>query len=219
MNFAYYLFLLLIIFLCLILLKKNIQVSPKKIKIYVTMVITLFLLRHITLFVLCIIKNSTVIYKLKSIIFLNHIAVPLMILAITYVYLRSEKLKFSINYIVAAIIIITYSFIIYISQGTVKINTLYGFKLNIDKEIIMFLFSLILLAILFMFNVFILDKPFINKKGVYLIILSISIVMIEDIIVLGGIRFFPYPVVGDFIFLIIMNLVLNGFKKMRIDVQ
>lgn len=213
MNFAYYLFLLLIIFLCIILLKKNIQVSPKKIKIYVTMVITLFLLRHITLFALCILKSSTMLYHLKSLIFLNHIEVPLMILAITYVYLRSENLKFSVNYAVATVIIIIYSFIIYISQGTVKINTLYGFILNIDKELLMFLFSLILLALLLMLNVFILDRPFINKNGIYLIILSSSIVMIEDIIVIGGIRFFPYPIIGEFIFLIIMNLVLNGFKK------
>ncbi|NFO86799.1 hypothetical protein FDC58_00945 [Clostridium botulinum] len=218
MNFAYYLFLLLIIFLCLILLKKNIQVSPKKIKIYVTIVITLFLLRHITLFILCILKNSTIIYYFKSIIFLNHIAVPLMILAITYVYLRSENLKFSTNYIIAATISVVYGLIIYFSKATVQVNTLYGFILKIDKETLMFLFSLILLGILLIFNVIILDKPFINKKGIWFIILSISIVMIEDVIILGGIKIFPYPVIGDFIFLIIMSLVLSGFKKIR-DIQ
>ncbi|AOR24440.1 hypothetical protein [Clostridium taeniosporum] len=218
MNFAYYLFLLLIIFLCIILLKKNIQVSPKKIKIYVTIVITLFLLRHIALFILCILKNSTVIHYFKSIVFLNHIAVPLMILAITYVYLRSESLKFSNNYIIAIITLLIYGLIMYLSKATVQVNTLYGFILKINIETIMFLFSLILLGILLILNVIILDKPFINKKGIWFIILSISIVMIEDIIILGGIRIFPYPVIGDFIFLIIMSLVLNGFKKIRGDI-
>ena len=218
MNFAYYLFLLLIIFLCLILLKKNIQVSPKKIKIYVTIVITLFLLRHITLFILCILKNSAVVHFFKSIIFLNHIAVPLMILAITYVYLRSEKLKFSTNYIVAIITAVVYGIIIYLSKATVQVNTSYGFILKIDKETLMFLFSLILLGMLLIFNVIVLDKPFVNKKGIWFIILSITIVMREDIIILGGIRIFPYPVIGDFIFLIIMSLVLNGFKKIRGDI-
>ena len=106
MNFAYYLILLLIIFLSFSIMKRNLEVSPKKIKIYLTLVITLFLLRHIALFLLCVLENSTIIYYLKSIIFLNHISIPLMVLAITYIYLRSEKLNFSGSYIIATIICI-----------------------------------------------------------------------------------------------------------------
>ena len=48
--------------------------------------------------------------------------------------------------------------------------------------------------------------------GIWFIIIAISIVMIEDIIILGGIKIFPYSVIGEMIFLIIMNLVLKSFK-------
>ena len=212
MNFAYYLFLLLIIFLSFSIMKKNLEVSPKKIKIYLTLVITLFLLRHIALFLLCILKNSTVIYYLKPIIFLNHLSIPLMVLAITYVYLRSEKLNFSGSYIIAAIVLAIYMGIIHSSKVMVEVSYLYGFILKIDKETILFLFSLILLGALLVLNVILLDKPFVNKMGIRFVIISISIVMIEDIIILGGIKIFPYSVIGDVIFLIIMNLVLKGFK-------
>lgn len=212
MNFAYYLFLLLIIFLSFSIIKKNLEVSPKKIKIYLTIVITLFLLRHIALFLLCILKNSTIIYYLKSIIFLDHLSIPLIVLAITYVYLRSEKLNFSGSYIIATIISAIYMGIIHISKVTVEVSYLYGFILKIDKETILFLFSLILLGALLILNVILLDKPFVNKIGIWLIIIAISIVMIEYIIVLGGIKVFPYSVIGDMIFLIIMNLMLKGFK-------
>ena len=212
MNFAYYLFLLLIIFLSFSIIKKNLEVSPKKIKIYLTIVITLFLLRHIALFLLCILKNSTIIYYLKSIIFLDHLSIPLIVLAITYVYLRSEKLNFSGSYIIATIISVIYMGIIHISKVTVEVSYLYGFILKIDKETILFLFSLILLGALLILNVILLDKPFVNKMGIWLIIIAISIVMIEYIIVLGGIKVFPYSVIGDMIFLIIMNLMLKGFK-------
>lgn len=216
MNFSYYLFLLLIIFLSFSIIKKNLDVSPKKIKIYLSLVITLFLLRHIALFLLCILKNSTIIYYLKPIIFLNHISIPLMILAITYVYLRSERLNFGGSYIIAASICVIYMVIIQISKVTVEVSYLYGFILKIDKEPILFLFSLILLGALFILNVILLDKPFVNKLGIWFVIMTILIVMIEDIIILGGIKIFPYSVIGDMIALIIMNLVLKGFKAREI---
>ena len=212
MNFAYYLFLLLIIFLSFSIMKKNLKVSPKKIKIYLSLVITLFLLRHIALLLLCILKNSTIIYYLKAIIFLNHLSIPLMVLAITYVYLRSEKLNFGGSYIIATIICTIYIAIMYISKVTVQVSYLYGFILKIDRETMLFLFSLILLGVLLVVNVILLDKPFVNKIGIWFVIIAISIVMVEDIIILGGIKIFPYSVIGDMIFLVIMNLVLKSFK-------
>ena len=212
MNFAYYLFLLLIIFLSFSIMKKNLEVSPKKIKIYLSLVITLFLLRHIALFLLCILKNSNIIYYLKSIIFLNHLSIPLMVLSITYVYLRSEKLKFGGSYIVATVVCAIYIVIMHISKVTVQVSYLYGFILKIDRETILFLFSLILLGVLLVINIILLDKPFVNKMGIWSIIIAISITMIENIIILGGIKIFPYSVIGDMIFLIIMNSVLKNFK-------
>jgi hypothetical protein len=211
-NFAYYLFLLLIIFLSISLIRKNLEVSPKKIKIYLALVITLFLLRHIALFLLCILKNSTIIYYLKPIIFLNHLSVPLIVLAVSYVYLRSEKLNFGGTYVIAATVCIIYAVIMQTSKLTVQVNYLYGFILQIDKETILFLFSLILLGALLILNVILLDRPYANKKGIWFIIIAILIVMIEDIIILGGIKLFPYSVIGDMLFLIIINLVLKGFK-------
>jgi hypothetical protein len=174
-NFAYYLFLLLIIFLSFSIMKKNLEVSPKKIKIYLTLVITLFLLRHVALFLLCILKNSTIIYYLKPIIFLNHLSIPLMVLAITYVYLRSEKLNFGGSYIIATIICAIYIEIIHISKVTVEVSYLYGFILKIDKETILFLFSLILLGTLLILNVILLDKPFVNKMGIWFVIIASTI--------------------------------------------
>jgi len=193
-------------------MKKNLEVSPKKIKIYLSLVITLFLLRHIALFLLCILKNSNIIYYLKSIIFLNHLSIPLMVLSITYVYLRSEKLKFGGSYIIATAVCAIYIVIMHISKVTVQVSYLYGFILKIDRETILFLFSLILLGVLLVINIILLDKPFVNKSGIWFVIIAISIVMIEDVIILGGIKIFPYSVIGDMIFLVIMNLVLKSFK-------
>ena len=108
MNLAYYIFLLLIIFLLIFLMKKNLKVSPKKIKAYMMVVMSLFVLRYIGLFLLCIMKDGRFVYMLKPLLFLNHLAIPLMILALAYVYLRWDKLSFNINYIIAVVLVILY---------------------------------------------------------------------------------------------------------------
>lgn len=215
MNFAYYLFLLLIIFLTLLIFEKNLKVSPKKIKIYLSIVILLFCIRNIGLFLLCVLENSTIIYYLKPIIFLNHLIIPLITLAITYVYLRSEKLKFIWCYVIAGILAVIYGIIMNISKVTVQVSYLYGFIIRIDREVLLCLFSLIVLGSLLILNVMLIDKPFVNKRGLYFIIAAICTVMIEDVIIIGGVKIFPYSVIGQAIFLLIINLVLKSFKKIR----
>lgn len=217
MNFAYYMFLLLIIFLSFFTLKRNLEVSPKKIKIYLTFVITLFLLRHIGLFLLCILQSSNILYYLKPIIYLNHIAMPLIVLAITYVYLRSETLKFTGSYVILSVIVLIYCLIMKISKITIEVSQSYGFIVKINNETEMFLLSLILMGIMLILNVILLDKPFVNRRGIWFIIISIVVVMLEEVIILGGIKVFPYSVIGELIFLIIINVVFNGFKRTKIN--
>lgn len=215
MNFAYYIFLLLIIFLCFFTIKRNLSVSPKKIKIYFTIILLLLLFRHLGLVSLCILESSKYIYYLKSIIYLDNIAVPLIVLAVTYVYSRSEKLKFTGSYFIFAAVTAIYACIIYLSKVMVNVSSIYGFIISIDNEILVSMFSLILLGIMIIINVLLLDKKYVNKKGIWFIISAIVAVMIEKVIIMGGIRIFPYSVIGELIFIIIINFVLNGFKKIK----
>lgn len=213
MNLAYYGFLLLIIFLCIFLMKKNISVSPKKIKVYMTVVITLFLLRYIGLFMLCVVKSGRFVYLLKPILFINHLAIPLMVIALAYVYLRWEKLSFSVNYVVAGILTILYTTSMYVISGKTVFNSNYGYLINIKNEVPLFLGTLIILGILLVFCVMFLDKPHNNKWGMIYLIIGLTVVILENIIYLGGVRIFPYPILGDGIFIVIMYLAFNTFKK------
>ena len=87
--------------------------------------------------------------------------------------------------------------------------------MSINNEIVISMFSLILLGIMLIINVLLLDRKYVNKKGIWFIIIAIMAVMIEKVIILGGIRVFPYSVIGELIFIIIINFVLNGFKKIK----
>ena len=48
--------------------------------------------------------------------------------------------------------------------------------------------------------------------GMIYVILALFIVIVENILYLGGFKLFPYPIIGDGIFLILMNLGVETFR-------
>ncbi|WP_430856792.1 hypothetical protein [Clostridium paraputrificum] len=178
-----------------------------------SIVISLFLLRYIALFVLCIVKSGRFVYLFKPILFLNQLAIPLMVLALAYVYLRWDKLNFSINYVIAAFLSVAYIFSMFFIKGKIVFNSNYGYLISIKEETIFYLVSLVLVGSLLVFCVYFVDKPNNNKWGMIYLIIALVFVIIENILYLGGIRLFPYPILGDGIFIFIMNLAVNTFKK------
>ncbi|MDD6796341.1 MAG: hypothetical protein PUE01_13220 [Clostridiaceae bacterium] len=177
----------------------------------------MFILRYIGLFLLCVLRDSGLVYRLKYILFLNHITIPLMVIGLSYVYLRWDKLTFNVNYILASILIICYGIEIYFMKAKVTLDINYGYIVNITNKNIIYLFPLIMVGILLVFCIYFFDKPNNNKAGMIYLILGLSVVIIENIIYLGGIKIFPYPIIGDGIFVFIMNLAVNTFKKLRIE--
>lgn len=215
MNLAYYIFLLLVIFLSFIFMEKNIKYTPPKMKVYLVIIISFFIIHNITLISLCVMKSSKIIYYLKQFIFADYILVPLMIIPIMYVYMRFEKLKFIWSYIIACIAIVLYVVLVNSSKIMIDVSTLYGFIIRINKESYISTMSLMFLAILMIINIMVMDKPFVNKKGIYFVVAAIVIVMIEEVIIVSGVRVFPYAVVGKLVFIIIMNFIVNGFKRIK----
>ena len=172
-------------------------------------------MRHLGLVLLCILESSKYIYYLKAVIYLDNIAVPLIVLAVTYVYSRSERLKFTGSYFILAAVTIVYVMIMHMSKVMVNVSSIYGFIMEIDNELIISMFSLILIGIMLIINVLLLDKKYVNKKGIWFIIIAVMAVMIEKVIILRGVRIFPYSVIGELIFIMIINFVLSGFKKIK----
>lgn len=162
---------------------------------------------------MCIVKNASFIHLFKSILFLNQLAIPLMVLALAYVYLRWEKLNFSINYIIAGVLGVLYLIEMYYIKCKIVFDSSYGYLVNIKNETPFYLCSLIIMGMLLVFCVYFIDKPHNNRWGIIYLIIALVFVIIESILYLGGLRLFPYPILGDAIFIFIMNLAVNTFKK------
>ena len=213
MNFAYYIFLLLIIFLYIVLFNKNFKYSPKKIKIYMSAIVMLGILKNITLIILCVVKKANIVLMVKNLVFLEYATLPLMALTVTYIFMRSEKIKFLWSYVIGAVSLIIYYFILKCSGINSEVSAIFGFIITLKNELIMTIFSAFFLGIIIIAISIILDKPYVNKKGLVLVLGAVIIIFAEQVIVISGIKLFPYPVIGEMLFLIIMNYAIGIFKK------
>ena len=213
MNLAYYIFLLLIIFLLYMLIKKINRFAPKKIRIYMTIVGALFIFRYIGLFLLCVIKSGNIARLLSPLVFLNHLSIPLIVLCLSYVFLRWDKLSFNVNYIMASVLSAVYIFEMFFINGKVILSPKYGYIISIYNETIVYLVSLIAVGILLCFCFYFFDKPNNDRWGMTYLIIALFMVIAENVIYLGGVKIFPYPIFGDAVFIILINLAVNTFKK------
>ncbi len=213
MSFAYYIFLLLIIYLYILLLLKNSIYSPKKIKIYMAIITFLELLKNMILLTLCVIKKANVILIVKNFVFLDYVTIPLMAVTLTYIFMRSEKIKFLWSYFIGALSFIIYYCILRYSGTNSEVSAVFGFIITLKNELLMTMFSTIFLGIIIIIISIIIDKPYVNRMGLLFVLGAIVIIFIEHIIIVSGIKFFPYPIIGELVFVILMNHAVSIFKK------
>ena len=213
MNIVYYALLLLIIFLIFFLYEKVSKYCPKKIKIYINIVISMFFVRYISLMLLCVVNKGTYVYLFKNLLYFDYLAIPLMVSGLSYVFLRWDKLDFNINYIIMGILTIIYFMVMICIKSKVVLDINYGYivKLYNDKQLLILI--LMILGALFLLALFFYDKPNNNRKGMRYLIISILVTIIELVFHMSGGNIFPYPIIGDIFFLIIINLAINTFNK------
>jgi hypothetical protein len=201
LEFSYLCLLLFIITFILYLGKKNIDLSPKKIKLFISILLIPMILRCIVLLCGVIIEKQGIIYFLKEYALLNYFSIPLIILSSLYIFLRNERIKFSRNYIFMVILGLLYGLLVYIYKFSISITNNFGFIISIENGIIPILIYLIILASLAVFILINLDKPFSNKAGMRMLLISLIIYIVEYILLLGGISLYPYVIIGEVLIL------------------
>ena len=58
------------------------------------------------------------------------------------------------------------------------------------------------------------DNPFANNRGLKLITFSLLVSVFEYISFLGGIKIFPYPLIGELLILYCCYMAIDTFKKL-----
>lgn len=201
LEFSYLCLLLFIITFILYLGKKNIELSPKKIKLFISILLIPMILRCIVLLCGVVIERQGMIYFLKEYALLNYFSIPLIILSCLYIFLRNERIKFSRNYIFMVILGLLYGLLVYTYKFSISITNNFGFIISIENGIVPILIYLIILASLAVFILINLDKPFSNKTGMRMLLISLIIYIVEYILLLGGISLYPYAIIGEVLIL------------------
>lgn len=212
LEFSYLCLLLFIITFILYLEKKNIDLSPKKIRLFVSISLMPIILRCLVLLGGVIIEKQRIIYFLRYYVLLNYFSIPLIILSALYIFLRNEKLKFNRNYIFMIILGLLYVVLVYTYKFSISITNKFGFIISLENGMIPILIYLIILASLAVFILINVDKPFCNKVGMRLLLVSLILYIVEYILLLGGISIYPYPIIGEVLILFCLFKSISTFK-------
>lgn len=209
-----YLFFILLIFILIYYgLNFSYKYAPFKIKILSLGALIILGFRYIALLLFLISKNIKYIYLFKPLVFFNILSIPILALISIYINARNDKFKF--NYCIAASAILAILYTVVIIKFPAKISSIgeLGYVMTFFDGSLVYGIFLILNTMFLFIAIFLLDYKNINILGIWLVLLSTIIQIIELIIRLSGIFIFPAIIIGDICFLISENYALYKLKK------
>lgn len=210
-----YIYFLLIILMFIVIyeaFKRNNRYSPIKIKILCTIVLLGMLLRYLVMLLMFIVQNIKYLYLLKPLYFLNFICIPIIAFIIFYILIRNDKINFSYMFFISSLLVGFYIFFIYKYPITLKVDIYYGYFIEIMRMpyvyVIYMLFNVC--AIIFAVNLY---NKNVDKKGIVLITLSASVLIIEATLLFTGKEVFLNIVISDVLWILSLNYSLTKLKK------
>ena len=139
-------------------------------------------------------------------------AIPFLVLASIYIFLRDENRNFDYNYIFMVILFLGYCVINIFYKLDIRIDSVFGFIVNYRELLIPSLIYLIIISSFVVITLLFIDKPYSNTSGMRLLLISLIITVVEFVIFLGGVRIFPYPLIGEVCILVCSYKAISTFK-------
>lgn len=162
-----------------------------------------------------IIEKQSIIYIIRPLVFLDFVSIPLLVMICLFIFLRDEKMKFNINYIFLGALALGYAGLMMFYPIDINININFGFVLNIKEMLIPTLVYLIIIAGLTVFTLLFIDKPYSNKVGMRILLVSLIVVILEYVFFIGGTKVFPYPIIGEIFILFSTFYAIGTFKSSK----
>ncbi len=210
--FIYLCILLFIIIFSLYLIYLSYNKCPIKIRKFYLVSLSIIVVRYLSLLSLWLIQVQRIIYFIKVLTQLSLMAIPFLVLASIYIFLRDENRNFDYNYIFMVILFLGYCVINIFYKLDIRIDSVFGFIVNYRELLIPSLIYLIIISSFVVITLLFIDKPYSNTSGMRLLLISLIITVVEFIIFLGGVRIFPYPLIGEVCILVCSYKAISTFK-------
>ena len=195
--FIYLCILLFIIIFSLYLIYLSSNKCPIKIRKFYLVSLSIIIVRYLSLLSLWLIQRQRIIYFIKVLTQLNFVAIPLLVLAAIYIFLRNENRSFDYNYTFMIILFLGYCVINIFYKLDIRVDVIFGFIVNYRDILLPNLIYLIIISSFVVITLLFVDKPYSNTSGMRLLLASLITTVVELIIFLGGVRIFPYPLMGE----------------------
>jgi len=215
-NFYIYIFLLIMVFLLLFTAIYLTRLAPKKIRTITIFIILVMFLRYFSLLILFLSSNIKYLYLLKITFFSNLVAVPLLALTVLYVFVRMDNIKFSYIFIIASIILILYAVAMYKCPAFLQSTKNHGYTMLFLENMYIYWIHIVLNTVILFIAVRLSTKKNMIKIGIYLVVISSLVTILELIMWTMGIILLQEIVLGDVIWISTLVYALNKVKKRNI---
>lgn len=210
--FIYLCILLFIIIFSVYLIYLSSNKCPSKIRKFYLVSLLIIVVRYLSLLSLWLIQRQRIIYFIKVLTQLSLVGMPLLVLAAIYIFLRDENRSFNYNYTFMILLFLVYVVINIFYKLDIRVDSIFGFIVSYREILIPSLIYLILISSFVAISLLFIDKPYSNTNGMKLLLVSLIITVIEFVIFLGGIRIFPYPLLGEICILGCSYKAITTFK-------
>lgn len=210
--FTYLCILLFIIIFSVYLIYLSSNKCPSKIRKFYLVSLLIIVVRYLSLLSLWLIQRQRIIYFIKVLTQLSLVGMPLLVLAAIYIFLRDENRSFNYNYTFMILLFLVYVVINIFYKLDIRVDSIFGFIVSYREILIPSLIYLILISSFVVISLLFIDKPYSNTNGMKLLLVSLIITVIEFVIFLGGIRIFPYPLLGEICILGCSYKAITTFK-------
>lgn len=185
---------------------------PAKIRILGIVIFCAFILRSASLIYFYAAENIKYLFYLKSIYFLNFAFIPICALTLLYILWRNDKINFSAIYIISAIILGIYIAFIIKAEAYIKLNLFGTYSMLFNKYLFYNIFIGIN-ALIFFIVIIIWNKNTQNKLGIYFMLISSMVNIVEYLLFISNMYYMPECIFGDLSWVITSILIINKFKK------
>lgn len=213
LKFYIYISLLLIIIILLFKCFYLDLYSPKKVKTIALITILVMGLRYAALLILFLVSNIKYLYLLKPLFFMNLIGVPLIILIVLYIFMKGHIINFSYIFIALGISIILYIYMMLKCTCFLQNSSNIGYTMVFAQDTYIYWVYIGINTITLFFAISFINKTYINRIGMSIVILASIATIIEYIVWIAGIVLIAENIIGDMLWIIALMYALNRVKK------
>ncbi|WP_207649993.1 hypothetical protein [Clostridium cavendishii] len=174
---------------------------------------TIFILRYIALLSYVVVDKQTLIGYLKYLNYLDFIYVPMMLITCFYIFLRDNKINFSIEYIILTVFSFLYIVGIYFTEPYLKLSTKYGYIINLKGQVLYNFVGTSIIILIFILIVAKIDNELVNKNGMSILLIGAIFIIVQNITMILNIEYIPNRILGDLILLFLCNYSIKSFKR------